>query len=340
MTKIKIANKTIGNDHPVFIIAEAGSNHNGKIEYAKRLIDASAEAGADAVKFQSFKAEKLFNEFSRPGTVSKLKDAEFKEEWYDELFKYAGKKGLIFLSTPFDEDAADALEKYGMEAYKIASYELTHIPLIEHVAKKKKPVILSTGMAEESEISDAVNAVYKNGNKQLALLYCISQYPTRIDNINLGAINALNKKFNCIAGFSDHTTSIYTPIGAASFGAKIIEKHITFDKHLDLPDNATALDPAEFKNMILGIREIEKMRGKETISYHKNETEEREWRRAVYAKQNIANDTLISENMLMIVRPSPKGSLAPKYFRQIIGKKTKKALKQGDCLTKDHVDLI
>lgn len=339
MTELKIGNKLVGQDHPVFIIAEAGSNHNGKIEYAKKLIDASADAGADAVKFQSFKAEKLFNEFNKQDLVSKLKNIEFKDEWYDELFEYADKKGVIFLSTPFDENTADKLEKYGMTAYKIASYELTHIPLIEHVAKKNKPVLLSTGMAEENEISDAVNAVYKNGNHQLVLLYCISQYPTDIKDVNLNVIVALKKTFvDCIVGFSDHTTSIYTSIGAASLGAKIIEKHITFDKQIELPDNATALNPSEFKTMITGIREVEKMHGKESIGYNKKEIGEREWRRAIYAKKNIEKNTAITKDLLMIVRPSPEGSLAPKYFKQIIGKKANKSLKQGEYLTTEHID--
>ena len=263
--KIKIGNKSVGEGEPTFIIAEAGSNHDGKLEQAKKLIDIAAESGADAVKFQTFKADKLFNKVKNKEIVDKLEILEVHKDWYEELLYYTDKKGLIFLSSAFDEDSADLLDSFGIAAYKVASYELTHLPLLEYIAKKNKPMILSTGMANESEVKEAVECIYSAGNRQVIILHCVSQYPAEPENVNLKSLLALKRIFDCPIGFSDHTETIYAPIAAVALGATVIEKHFTLDKSLPGPDHAYALEPDELKQMVTGIREVERMLGTEEI---------------------------------------------------------------------------
>ena len=333
--KTKIGNKFVGEEEPTFIIAEAGTNHDGKLEQAKRLIDIAAEAGADVIKFQAFKADKLFNTIKNKDIVNKLEKLKLREDWYKELFDYANKKKLIFIASAFDEDSADLLDKLGIAAYKVASYELTHIPLLEHIAKKNKTVIISTGMATESEVKEAVEYIYSTGNEQLIILHCVSQYPAEPANINLKAMLALKRIFECPIGFSDHTATIYAPIAAVALGATVIEKHFTLDKSLPGPDHAYALEPDELKQMVTGIREVEKMLGTEEIKPAECEINEREWRRAIYAACDIPEGTIITNDMLMIVRPSPDGSLAPKYLNILLGKEIKISAKKGDFFTID-----
>jgi N-acetylneuraminate synthase/N,N'-diacetyllegionaminate synthase len=338
--KIKIGDKVVGEGEPTFIIAEAGSNHDGKLEQAKRLIDIASDAGVDAIKFQAFKADKIFNEVKNKDIVDKLEKLELREEWYKKLFDYANEKGLIFISSVFDEDSADLLDNLGIAAYKIASYELTHIPLLEYIAKKNKPLILSTGMANESEVKEAVECIYSAGNRQVIILHCVSQYPAEPENINLKSLLTLKRIFDCPIGFSDHTETIYAPIAAVTLGAKAIEKHFTLDKSLPGPDHAYALEPEELKQMVTAIREVEKMSGSEEIKPTKSEINERKWRRAIYAACDISDGTVIAKEMLMIVRPSPDGSLAPKYLKELLGKRIKKNIEKGDFITEEMVDLL
>jgi len=338
--KIKIGNTSVGEGEPTFIIAEAGSNHDGKLEQAKKLIDIAAEAGADAVKFQAFKADKLFNKVKNKEIVDKLEILEVHKDWYEELLNYTDKKGLIFLSSAFDEDSADLLDSFGIAAYKVASYELTHIPLLEYIAEKNKPVILSTGMANESEVKEAVECIYSAGNGQVIILHCVSQYPAEPGNVNLKSLLALKRIFDCPVGFSDHTETIYAPIAAVALGSTVIEKHFTLDKSLPGPDHAYALEPEELKQMVYRIREVERMLGTEEIKPTESEINERGWRRAIYAACDISEETIITKDMLTIVRPSPEGSLAPKYLKELLGKRIKKNIKKGDFLTKEMVDLL
>jgi len=332
--RIKIGNKLVGEGEPCFIVFEIGSNHDGKLDQAKRLIDIATEAGADAVKFQTFRANAMFNRYRNRDIVEKLEKLELHEDWYGEIFDYANEKSIMALFSIFDEKSADFLESYGVDAYKIASYELTHIPLLQHIAKKKKPVIISTGMASEIEVRDAVEFIYSTGNKQVIILHCVSQYPTKVEEVNLNSMVNLKRIFNCPVGFSDHTRAIYAPIVAVSLGANVIEKHFTLDKSLPGPDHSYALDPKESMEMVKGIRIAEKMLGNSVIKPTKSEDSEREWRRAIYASCDIAKGTIITSDVLMIVRPSPKGSIPPKYFNQIVGKKIKKDIKKGEFLTK------
>ncbi|MFA5771237.1 MAG: N-acetylneuraminate synthase family protein [Thermoplasmata archaeon] len=303
------------------------------MEQAKKLIDIAAESGADAIKFQTWIAERLFNEVRNKEIVDKLNKMALRKEWHKELFEYANKKGLIFLSTAFDEESADLLESLGVTAYKIASYELSHLPLVEHIAKKNKPVIISTGMAYEDEIRETVKCVYATGNKQIVLLYCVSQYPAKTDDVNLNSLLALKRVFGVPVGFSDHTSTIYASIAAVAMGANVIEKHFTIDKSLPGPDHSYALNPNELKQMITGIRDVEKMKRAKEVRPSEHELTERAWRRAIYAKCEIPKGTTITKDMLMVVRPSPEGSLPPKEVYNLIGKKTTSEIKKGEFIT-------
>jgi len=337
--RIKIGNRYVGDEEPCFIIAEIGSNHDGRLDQAKRLIDIAVEAGADAVKFQSFRASAMFNRYKNKDIVEKLEGLELHEDWYREIFDYTSEKSIMALFSVFDERSVDFLDDYDVDAFKIASYELTHTPLLEYVAKKNKPVIISTGMATESEVMDAVKSIYSMGNKQVIILHCVSQYPTNPRDVNLNSMVNLKKIFDCPVGFSDHTQTIYAPIAAAALGADMIEKHFTLDKSLPGTDHSYALNPKELLEMTKGIRYAERMLGDSIVKPTKSEEGEREWRRAIYASCNISNGTVINSDMLMILRPSPKGYISPKYFDQVIGKRIKKDIKKGELISKEFVEI-
>jgi len=326
--RIQIGPHWIGGREPVFIIAEVGSNHNGSLEQAKKLIDICVKTKVDAVKFQAFKAGKLFNKIKNKGIVDKLKKLEIKNGWYEKLFDYANKRGLIFLSSVFDEGSVDLLDNLGIVAYKVASYELTHIPLLEHIAKKNKPIILSTGMANRLEIKEAIRSIHKAGNKQIIILHCISQYPTKSEDVNLNSLLTLQNDFNCPIGFSDHTKTIYASIGAVALGAKVIEKHFTLDRSLPGSDHYYALEPNGLKQMVIAIREVEKMLGSGEIRPATSEIQERGWRRTIYAICDIPKGAIIIRDMVAILRPSPKGSLNPKYLKRLLGKKIGRGIKR------------
>jgi sialic acid synthase SpsE len=333
MNKISIGNSMVGEGEPTFIIAEAGSNHDGELEQVKKLIDIAADSGVDAVKFQAFKANKLFN---TEDVVKKLRKLEFKEEWYEEIFDYTNDKGIILLFSVFDEETVDLLSNYGMAAYKIASYELLHFPLLEKIIKTDKPVILSTGMANQSEVENVIDLMNSKGNDQIMLMHCVSQYPAQIEDVNLKSILAL-KKFNLPVGFSDHTMGIYASIAAVAMGSNIIEKHFTISRSLDGPDHSYSLEPLELKEMVNGIRTVEKMLGSEEILPSKYEINQRKSRRAIYAKNDIQLGKTIEKGDLIILRPSPEGCLLPNEINNIIGKTAQRHIKKGDLLKEDLI---
>ncbi len=247
-----------------FLIAEAGVNHNGELELAKRLIDAAAAAGADAVKFQTFRAESLvtasapkarYQKKASGGTqLSMLKGLELSERAHRELFAHSRKRGCLFLSTPFDEKSADFIERLKVPIFKIASGELTNIPFLSHLARKGRPLMLSTGMSTLEEVSQAVAAIRESGDPPLTLLHCVSAYPARPEDANLRAMETLSRKFGLPVGFSDHTPGIEVAIAAAALGACVIEKHFTLDKNLPGPDHAASLDPRELAQLVRAVR--------------------------------------------------------------------------------------
>lgn len=348
MRKIRIGDKLVGDNEPIFIVAEAGVNHNGNVALGKKLIDLAKDAGADAVKFQTFKTEKIVTSYAEKAGYQKettgvselqyemLKKLELKDEEFMELFNYAKKRSVIFLSSAFDRESVDLLNDLGVPAFKIASGEITNFPLLKYVAEKRKPVILSTGMSTISEIGDALKVIRENGTKDIVLLHCVTSYPAKKEEANLKVIESLRQKFKLPIGFSDHTLGITIPIAAAALGAVIIEKHFTLDKNLPGPDHKASLEPNELKEMINAIRDVEKALGNGVKKLTKQEKEIRKnVRRSVVAKVKISKGTIISEDMLDIKRPGI--GIEPKHLNKIIGKKAKKSMEPDELITFENL---
>jgi N-acetylneuraminate synthase/N,N'-diacetyllegionaminate synthase len=334
MRKIKIDNKFIGEGEPVFIIAEAGVNHNGSIALAKKLVDAAKNAGADAVKFQTFKTERVVTRHAEKADYQKradpnesqyemLKKLELKDAEFRYLLNYAKKKGITFLSSAFDKESVDLLGDLGVSAFKIASGEITNLPLLEYIAKKKKPIVLSTGMSTLGEIEDALSAIRHNGTEDIILLHCVTSYPAKKEDSNLKAIESLKQRFRLSVGFSDHTLGITIPLAAVALGAVLIEKHFTLDKRLPGPDHMASLEPNELAEMVSAIRDVEKALGTGSRRLTQEEKEIRKKvRRSIVAKEKILKGTVITEKMLDFKRPGT--GIEPKHLDKIIGKKAKK----------------
>jgi len=343
--KIKIGNKLVGENEPCFIIAEAGSNHDCKLKQAKKLIDIAADAGADAVKFQVFKAEKLYSSktpvmdylkkdklIKKGETVQDLiRKIEMPRIWIKEIAQYCKKRKIIFLSTPFDLEAVDKLEKY-VPAYKIASFEITHLPLLEYVAKKKKPMILSTGMADLSDIELALDIIYKQGNRNVILLHCAIGYPPKYEDLNLRAMQTMRQAFQLPVGFSDHSLEITSDIAAVALGACVIEKHFTISRKLRGPDHPFALEPDELKKMVQAIRNTEKALGSPIKKHTKAEEELYQLaRRSLVASRNIPKGTKITKEMLEVKRPGC--GIHPKMIDVVAGRTAKINIEEDDILT-------
>lgn len=335
MKTITIKNHVLGEGHPTFIIAEAGLNHNGNFALAKRLVVEAARTGADAVKFQTIVAQKLVTK-KNAFALDFFKEHEFTEKQWMELVILAKKVGIMFLSTPFDEKSADFLDRLGVPAFKIASGDLTHIPLLIHVAKKKKPMFCSTGAGEIAQIAEAVKAVYSTGNKQLALLHCISNYPTQPQETHLEMIQIIRNRFKTIVGFSDHTIGFAIPIAAVALGAKIIEKHFTLDCNFPGPDHKLSLNPQDMATMVECIRKVEVAVGKGFGAHRPDEKERFGARRTIVAATYIAKGVVIRADMLKIVRAGNKG-LEPKFFDSLIGKKATRAIEVEIPIMKQYV---
>jgi len=334
----KIGNKVIGDGNPTFIIAEAGVNHNGDINIAKQLVDKAIFAGADAIKFQTFKTEKLVTGYANMADYQKnnigkvdsqfnmLKKLELTYENFIELQKYCIHKGIMFLSTPFDFESADFLASIGMEAFKISSGDLTNIPFLQYIARFNKPMILSSGMATLSEIEDAINAIYLLGNSEVAVLHCTSNYPAKLQNVNLKAMNTIKNAFQIVSGYSDHTQGITISIAAAAMGSNIIEKHFTIDKNMEGPDHKASLNPLELKEMVEAIRDIEIALGTGIKRYNTSEVDTmKAARKSVVASRNIKMGEIINLTDLDYKRPGT--GLSPKLYIDIIGKTTNKRYK-------------
>ncbi len=330
-----------------FIIAEAGVNHNGDIDTALRLVDMAKKAGADAIKFQTFKSERLVafstpkakyqkaNTGSNESQLEMLKRLELTNDNFKRLFSYCRKKGIFFMSTPFDEKSADMLDRLGMNIFKIPSGEITNKPLIQHIATKNKPVILSTGMSYLNEVEKAVRWIYdiwnKSGfNQQLTLLHCVSNYPAHAEDVNLYAMNTLKTAFDLSVGYSDHTLGIEIPIAAVAIGAKVIEKHFTLDRNMKGPDHKASLEPDELKAMVKAIRNVEKAMGDGIKRPTEKEDETRIIaRRSLVAKRDIKKGDVIRSGDIIIKRP---GSGILPEFKDII-----KGMKAGKNIKADSV---
>lgn len=312
-----------------FIIAEAGVNHNGNINIAKKLIDSAVESGVDAVKFQTFKSENLVvqnapkAEYQKKTTGSgdqfqMLKSLELSLEEHIILKRYCEEKRILFMSTPFDFESVDLLEKLDTQLYKVSSGDLTNIPLLKYIAGLNKPMIVSTGMANLGEVEEAVEAIKKAGNNKISLLHCTSSYPAIYEDVNLNAMITLKNAFKLPVGYSDHTNGMEVSIAAVAMGAKIIEKHFTLDKNMEGPDHKASLNPQELKNMVIGIRNIEKAIGDGIKRCNRIEEKNKfVSRKSIVAKRIIKKGEIISLDVVDIKRP--EGGILPKYIENIIG---------------------
>jgi len=341
LDNIIIANKIIGKKQKVFIIAEAGVNHNGNINLAKKLIDAAKIAGVDAVKFQTFKSENLVikntkmtdyqkkNVGKKESQLKMLKKLELNYEDFIKLKKYCNKKKIIFLSTPHSKDAIDFLEPL-VSAYKIGSGDLTNLPFLKKIAKTKKPIVLSTGMANLKEVREAINVILPI-NKKLILLHCTTNYPCPLKEVNLRAMLTLKKEFNLPVGYSDHTLGIMVPIMAVALGARILEKHFTLDKNLPGPDHKASLNPKELEEMVMAVRDTEDALGSDKKIPTENERNVKKFvRKSIVAKIDIPKGNVIKKNMLTIKRPGI--GISPKQINKIIGCVTKKNIRKDTLI--------
>lgn len=330
----------------VLIIAEAGVNHNGDIQQAKQLIDVAAEAGADYVKFQTFKASKLVTKSATRADYQKnntgdgdsqyemLKKLELSENTHSELIAYCGSKSIQFLSTGFDLDSLDFLNNIGINLFKIPSGEITNLPYLRKIASFKKPVVLSTGMATMEEVKDAFKVLIHEGltNKNISILHCSTEYPTPMEDVNLTAMNAIGEELGVNIGYSDHTLGIEVPIAAVALGANVIEKHFTLDRNLPGPDHRASLEPQELKEMITAIRNIEKAlsgSGKKepSPSELKNKAVVR---KSIIASKAIRKGERLTENNLGIKRPGT--GISPMQWDHVLGTNATRDFKEEELI--------
>ena len=344
MLEFSIGNKKIGKNFPVFIIAELSANHLQKFDNAVKIIKAAKEAGADAIKLQTYTPDTITidcdNEYFqiKQGTLwdgqtlyQLYKKAYTPREWQPKLKEIVEEEGLICFSSVFDKTAVDFLEKINVPAYKIASFEITDIPLIEYVASKGKPVIISTGIATISDIEEAVNTCKRMGNNQIALLKCTSAYPAPLEEINLKTIPNLADTFKTVVGLSDHTLGISVPIASVALGACIIEKHLTLDRSLGGPDAAFSLEPDELKTMAKSVREVEKALGEVSYDLTEKMKKSRELSRSLFVVKDMKAGEVFTEENIRSIRPGY--GLSPKYLKDILGKKSTQPIKKGTPLS-------
>lgn len=351
--EIKIGHRIISEKNPIFFIAEAGVNHNGSVEYGKELIDIAVEAGADAVKFQTFKAKNL-NTVTAPkstyhvettGSDSKqswyelLKSQEISYEMHKELIAHCKANDIIFLSTPYDEESADLLDELDVPAFKIASTDTSNLRFLEYVAKKNKPMILSSAMCDMDDVSDAINTIKSTGLKEIVLCQCTGNYPSKLSDSNLNVISTYKKEFGCLTGYSDHTMEFINPILAVGMGISLYEKHFTIDQKMPGPDHRMSLNPEELKKTITLLRKSETALGSSIKSVLEDEKENRKkLRKSIVAKIDIKIGTVITNELLSIKRPAT--GMAPKKIKELIGLKANKEIKKDSLIKFDMLESI
>lgn len=337
---INISGFEIGENCSTFIIAELSANHGHDINIAKDTIKAAKEVGADAIKIQTYTADTLTidcdNEYFKlsSGTIwdgrtlyDLYSEAYTPWEWQKELMEYANELGLIFFSTPFDKTAVDFLEELSVPVYKVASFEIMDIPLIEYIALKGKPMIISTGIASLSDIEEAVVTCKRMGNDQIVLLKCTSSYPAKIEDANLNTIPNMKETFDVVVGLSDHTLGITAPVVSIALGAKVIEKHFILDKSIGGPDASFSLEPLEFKQMVDAVRDAEKALGKVDYSMTDKKINSRLLGRSIFVVKDVKAGEVFTYDNVRSIRPS--NGLAPKFLKDILGKVAAKAIKKG-----------
>lgn len=344
---MKIGGHEISDSSRVFVIAELSANHNQNLDIAIETIRAAKRSGADCIKLQTYTPDTLTinsnkDDFKIKGTIWSGKnyyelygEAFTPWEWHKKLFEVAKEEGLVCFSSPFDKSSVDFLENLSVPAYKIASFEITDIPLIEYVASKNKPIIISTGIASLEDIEMALKACKRMGNYQISLLKCTSSYPTPIDESNLLMIKHMRDKFDVITGLSDHTIGSTVPIVATVLGAKIIEKHFILDRSLGGPDSSFSMNESEFKLMVKSIREAEDSLGNIDFKLTNKQIKGRDFSRSLYVVDDVKKGQIVSEKNIRSIRPG--FGLHPKYLPQVIGKKFVFDVEKG---TRFSLDLI
>lgn len=346
LKNFQIGNKTIGEDSPVFIVAEMSANHLGSFERAVEIIHAAAKAGADAIKLQTYTPDTLTMKSDKPwftiggGTIwdgETLYDLYEKAmtpwEWQPRLKEEAEKCGLLCFSSPFDPTAVDFMAQMDMPAYKIASYEITDIPLIENCARRGKPVILATGIATLNDIELALEACRRAGNEQVMLLKCVSAYPTPYEDVNLRMMQDLGERFDCLVGLSDHTMGNAVDTAAAALGARMVEKHLTLKRSDGGPDGAFSMEPEEFERMVREIRIVEKALGRKEYALTPQQAQERSGARSLFITADIAKGEKLTSDNIRSIRPG--NGLPPVMLPQILGSVAAHDLHRGDPLKEE-----
>lgn len=331
VTDISVAGRKVGPAYPCFIIAEAGVNHNGSLEMARQLVDAAVRAGADAVKFQTFKAERIVTRDAPKAAYQKrttdvaesqydmLRRLELSPEMHRQLLAYCEERGILFMSSPFDEESADLLAELDVAVFKIPSGEITNLPFLAHVARQGKPMIVSTGMSYLSEVEAAVRTIGEAGNRQLVLLHCVSNYPADSADVNLRAMGTMATAFGVPVGYSDHTPGIEVSLAAVALGACVIEKHLTLGRDLPGPDHKASLEPEEFAAMVRGIRTVESALGHGRKEPAASEADTAAVaRKSLVAAWDIPAGATLTEKLISIKRPG--SGLPPVMLPYLIGR--------------------
>ena len=349
MREIKIGSRFLGHGHPCFVIGELSCNHHGDYELAVETVKAMHLAGVDCLKLQTIRPNSITIESDKydfmisGGTLwdNKTLFELYTEvytpwEWHQPLMELAHSLGMEFFSSPFDHEAVEFLDTLNVPAYKIASFEITDIPLIELAASKGKPIIMSTGIAREEDILEAVEACRRMGNEQIILLKCTSSYPTPMEEVNLNTIALIRDKFDVQVGLSDHTLGYIVPVGAVALGATLVEKHFILDRNIGGPDSAFSMQPDEFKEMILNIRDIEKSLGKATFELSEKSVINRNFARSLYVVNDIKQGEVLTKDNIRSIRPGY--GMSPKHLKDILGKKAKQPLDKGTALSWELID--
>jgi len=346
---IAVGERVVGPSAPTFIIAEAGVNHDGNVELAKRLVDAAAEAGADAVKFQTFKAEKVVAPHAPKANYQKVavspgesqlemvRRLELSPDAFRELKEYCDRKGLLFMSSPFDDDSVDLLDQLGVRVFKIPSGEVVNHPFLENIARRGRPLIMSTGMCCLSEVDEAVRAIRRTGNEQLILLHCVSNYPANPADANLRAMHTMQAAFGVPVGYSDHTLGIEVALAAVAMGACVIEKHFTLDRTLPGPDHRASLEPEELAALVKSIRNVEAALGHGRKEPAASEAETAAVaRRSLVAARDIDPGTVLAEWHIAVKRPGT--GLPPSMRKYLIGRRARVMIPADTLLALEYLE--
>ncbi len=331
--RLEIDEFVIGRDDPTFIIAEIGLNHNGEIDLAKKMIKKAKKCGADAAKFQMFDTSELYSRDHK--LFDTFESLQLSREGWREVKDFAEKENILFTASVFDKNSVDLLDELKSPMFKIASGDLTHIPLLDHISRKDKPTIISTGLSNISEVEEAVNTFYSNGNRKISLLHCVSNYPSSLADLNLNVIETLKRSFRVPVGFSDHTLGTTAPVTAVASGADIIEKHFTLDRNMEGPDQKLSLPPDMFDGMVEKIREIEKGLGDGLKKPVEDEKMIKNARRGITARCTIKEGEEIKEEHLKITRPEI--GIKPKFYELVLGREAKKTIDEDEPLTWKHI---